>query len=101
MMVLDVLSSIVPPEMVSIVVSQNTAKGAWDTIMVMRVGDDRVWEATTQTLLWQFESTVFKERESKDEFSMCLSGMVQHLATLDEKVDETKIIGRFLHSVPH
>jgi hypothetical protein len=42
MMVLDVLSSVVPLEMVSVMVSQATAKGAWDTIKVMRVGDDPV-----------------------------------------------------------
>jgi hypothetical protein len=42
MMALDVLSSAVPPKMVSVVASQDTAKGMWDTIKVMRVSDDRV-----------------------------------------------------------
>jgi hypothetical protein len=36
-----------------------------------------------------------------EEFSMCLSGMVQHLAMLGEKVDETKFVSKFLCSVPH
>jgi hypothetical protein len=100
MMALDVLSSAVPPEMVSVVVSQDTTKGVWDTIKVMRVGDDRIREVTAQTLLRQFESAAFKVGESM-EFSMRLSGMVQHLATLGEKVDEAKVVDKFLHSVPH
>jgi hypothetical protein len=101
MMALDVLSSAVPPEMVSVVASQATTKGAWDTIKVMRIGDDRVREATTQTLLRQFESATFKEGESMEEFSMRLSGMVQHIATLGETVDETKVVSKFLRSVLH
>jgi hypothetical protein len=35
MMALDVLSSTVPPEMVSAVVSKDMAKAAWDTIKTM------------------------------------------------------------------
>lgn len=100
MMALDVLSSAVPPEMVSVVASQDTTKGVWDTIKVMRVGDDRIREVTAQTLLRQFESAAFKVGESM-EFSMRLSGMVQHLATLGEKVDEAKVVDKFLRSVPH
>jgi hypothetical protein len=42
MMVLDALSSVVLPEMVSAVVSRDTAKEVWEIIKVMRVGDDRV-----------------------------------------------------------
>jgi hypothetical protein len=101
MMTLDVLSSAVPPEMVFVVASQATTKGAWDTIKVMRIGDDRVREATAQTLLRQLESAAFKEGESMEEFSMHLSDMVQHLATLGETVDETKVVIMFLRSVPH
>jgi hypothetical protein len=101
MMALDVLSSAVPPEMVSVMACQATAKGAWNTIKVMRIGDDRVREETAQTLLRQFELAMFKEGESMEEFSMRLSGMVQHLATLGETVDETKVVGKFLRSVPH
>jgi hypothetical protein len=32
---------------------------------------------------------------------MRLSSMVQQLATLGEKVDEPKVVGKFLRSVPH
>jgi hypothetical protein len=98
MMALDVLSSAVPPEMVSAVVSKDSAKEAWDVIKTLRVGDDRV---RASTALRQFENATFKEEESIEDFSMRLSGMVQHLATLGETVEESKVVGKFLHSVPH
>jgi hypothetical protein len=42
MMALDVLSSTVPLEMVSVVASKDMAKSAWETIKTMRIGDDHV-----------------------------------------------------------
>jgi hypothetical protein len=100
MMALDVLSSVVPPEMVASVVGQDTAKAVWDTIKMMCVGDDRVKASTAQTLLRQFEMATFKEDECIEDFSMRLAGMVQHLAALGETVEDAKVVGKFLRSVP-
>jgi hypothetical protein len=82
MMALDVLSSAVPPEMVAAVASKTSAKAAWDMIKTMWVGDECVRELTVQQLLRQFEAAEFKEGETMEDFSMRLSGMVHHLATL-------------------
>ncbi len=101
MMALDVLSSAAPPEMVSAVASKDTTKSAWETIKTMRVGDDRVRAAATQHLLRQFETAEIKVEESIEDYSMRLSGMVQHLAKLGETVAEPKVVGKFLRSVPH
>jgi hypothetical protein len=46
MMALDVLYSAVPPEMVPTIVKKDTSKEVWETIVTMRVGDDRVKKAT-------------------------------------------------------
>jgi hypothetical protein len=62
------------------------SKAAWETIKTMRIGDDRVRVAAMQHLLLQFEMTEIKEEESIEDYSMRLSGMVQHLATLRETV---------------
>jgi hypothetical protein len=80
MLALDALSSAVPPEMVSAVASRDSTKEAREAIRVMRVSDDRVRASTTQQLLRQLENAMFEE-ESIEDFSMRLSGMVQHLAT--------------------
>jgi hypothetical protein len=67
----------------------------------MRIGDDRVREVAVQHLLRQFETIEIKEEESIEDYSMHLSGMVQHLAMLGETVTEQKVVDKFLHSVPH
>ena len=99
-MALDILSSAVPLEMVAAVASKETAKEAWNTIKTMHVGDDRVRASTAQTLLRQFETAAFKDDERIEDYSMRLAGMVQHLATLGETVEEAKVVGKFLRSVP-
>jgi hypothetical protein len=76
MMALDVLSSAVPPEMVSAVASKDMAKSAWETIKTLRVGDDRMRAATTQHHLRQFEIAEVKEEESIEDYLMRLGGMV-------------------------
>jgi hypothetical protein len=101
MMALDVLSSAVPTEMVSVVASRDSAKEMLDAIKAMWVGDDRVKASTVQQLLRQFENALFWEDESIEVFLIRLSSMVQQLATLGEKVDEPKVVGKFLRSVPH
>jgi hypothetical protein len=101
MMALDVLSSAVSPEMVSAVASKDTAKSVWETIKTMRVRDDRVRAVAVQHLLRQFETAEIKVEESIEDYSMRLSGMVQHLATLGETVAEPKVVGKFFRSVPH
>jgi uncharacterized membrane protein YgcG len=50
-MALDVLSSAVPPKMVSVVASKDTTKSAWETIKMMRVSDDHIRAAAAQHLL--------------------------------------------------
>jgi hypothetical protein len=48
MMALDALCGAVPPEMMLTIAKKEMAKEAWDTIVTMRVGDDRVKKATSQ-----------------------------------------------------
>lgn len=58
----------VPPEMLSTVGRKSTAKDAWDTIKIMRMGVDRVREGNAQTLRWDFNNITFKDGESVDDF---------------------------------
>jgi hypothetical protein len=67
---------------------------------MMRVGDDHIKAAAAQHLLRQIETAQIKE-ESIEDYSMRLSGMVQHLVTLRETVAKPKVVGKFLRSVPH
>jgi hypothetical protein len=76
-MALDILASAVPPEMVAMVASKDSAKEAWEEIRTLRIGDERVRAATGQQLLRRFENVVIKEEESIEDYSLWLSGMVQ------------------------
>jgi hypothetical protein len=82
MMALDALCSAVPPEMASTIAKKEMAKEAWDAIATMRVDDDRVKKATTQQLRQKFDLTTFDDSETIEDYTLCLSGMVAHLATL-------------------
>jgi hypothetical protein len=95
MMALDVLSTAVPPEMMSAVVSKDMAKEAWDAIKTMRVKDGRMRASTAQQLLQQFKNAMFNKDETIEDFSMWLSGLVQHLATLREKWRSPRWWGSF------
>jgi hypothetical protein len=88
MMALDVLMSAVPPEMVATVASKDTMKEAWDATKTMWIGNGRVRASMVQQLLQQFDATTFGEEESVKDFLMWLSNMAQHLATLNEPLDE-------------
>jgi hypothetical protein len=100
MMVIDVLASAVPAEMVSSIANKETAKDAWDTIKIMRVGDERVRKSTPQHLRRQFDLATSREDENIEDYSMRLSGMVAQLATLGVTLDEPTVLGKFLRSVP-
>jgi hypothetical protein len=84
------------------VASRDTAKEAWEAIKVMRVGDNCVRASTAQHLLRQFENATFKEGESIEDFSISLSGMVWDGSTSHHsRLEEPKVVGKFLRSVPH
>jgi hypothetical protein len=99
MMALDTLCGTIPLEMVPTIVKKEIAKEAWDAITTMRVGDDRVKKETTQQLRWKFNLAAFNNGEIIDDYMLCLSGMVVHLAMLGEEVKDSKIVAKMLRSL--
>jgi hypothetical protein len=100
MMALDALCGVVPPEMVPTIVKKETAKEAWDAITTMRASDDRVKKATAQLLRQKFDLTTFDDGETIEDYTLCLSGMAAHLATLGEEVKDGEIVTKMLRSLP-
>jgi hypothetical protein len=100
MMALDALCGAVPPEMVPTIAKKETAKEAWDTIVTMRVGDDRVMKATTQQLRQKFDLATFDDGETVEDYALRLSCMAAHLTTLSEEVKDSEIITKMLRSLP-
>ncbi|XBI21616.1 hypothetical protein VPH35_062719 [Triticum aestivum] len=90
----------VPEEMHSTLAVKATAKEAWDAIKIMRVGDARVREARTQTLLKEFDAVRMRSGETLDELAMCMNGIANKLRTLGENLDEVKVVKKLLRIVP-
>jgi hypothetical protein len=81
-----------PPEMVPVLAVKESANEAWEAIKMMRMGVDRVREATAQRLRKEFEQISFKNGESLDTFGMHITGIVNNLRTLSDNVDEVRVV---------
>jgi hypothetical protein len=61
---------------------KGTAKAAWGAVKVMRVGVDRVKEATTQRLHKEFEDIALLGGESLDKISLRIMSMLVDMLVL-------------------
>jgi len=77
-----------------------TAKKVWDAIKARHLGADRVREARLQTLKSEFDRLKMKETESIDDFVCKLSEISSKSASLGENIDESKLVKKFLSSLP-
>ncbi|XP_066311131.1 uncharacterized protein [Miscanthus floridulus] len=82
--------------MVPALATKETAKEAWEVIKTLHIGDDRVRTATVQTLHAEYENIAFREGESVEDFSLRLTGIVQHLAMLGDPEPESKVVAKYL-----
>lgn len=99
-MALSAILRAVPPEMLSTLAVKKTAKDAWDTIKTLRMGVQRVSEAKAQTLHKEFDAIKFNRGKSVDGFAMRLTGLVNNLEILGDKIEEDRVIKKFLRVVP-
>jgi hypothetical protein len=90
----------VPKEMWGTLGAKTTVQEAWETVMVMRVGADRVKEVNVQKLLKEFENIEFKEGESVEDFGMRIINFVTNIKSLGETVDDARVVKKFLRVVP-
>jgi hypothetical protein len=58
-MVLDTISSVVPPEMVTMLAIKDSTMEAWESIKTMRIGDDRIRKASAQRVRREYELLAF------------------------------------------
>jgi hypothetical protein len=100
MAVLAALIRAAPPEMVPVLAVKESANEAWEAIKMMRMGVDRVREATAQRLRKEFEQISFKNGESLDTFGVHITGIVNNLRTLGDNVDEVRVVQKILRAMP-
>ena len=90
----------VPPEMGPTLAAKATAKEAWDSLKMMRLGVARVREAKLATLTRRYGDIKFADGESVDDFAMRLTAMVGQMAQLGENILEKRVVRKFLSVVP-
>lgn len=90
----------IPEDIILSVTDKKTAKEAWEAIMTLCQGADRVKQAKIQTLKAEFESMTMKENESIDDFGMKLHGLVTNIKALGETMNEAYVVKKLLRAVP-
>lgn len=98
---LAMIIRIVPPKLKAMLaVKQQTAKEAWEAVKMMRVGEDRVKEASRQRLLKEFENLQFKDGELIDDFAVRVNTLIDGLWELGEEVKDGRMVRKVLRVVP-
>jgi hypothetical protein len=95
-MALDAICSAVPPEMITALVTKETALEARESIRTMRVGDDRIRKASAQKVRCEYELLAFRDGEGIEDFAMRLVGIVHQLATLGDPEPDDKVVLKYL-----
>ena len=75
-MALDAICSAVPSEMISTLAVKEFAKEAWESIRVMKIGDDRIRKTSAQRLRHQYEELALRDGEGVEDFALHLTGIV-------------------------
>jgi hypothetical protein len=75
-MALEVIVKAVPPEMLGSIASKPSARAAWESLILRNVGIDRVRKAKASTLRREFDSLLFHDGESLDDFGARIGRIV-------------------------
>ena len=90
----------IPESLILQVGELEKAKQVWDAIKARYVGAERVREARLQTLMNEFDRLKMKETESIDDFGGKLSELASKSSALGVIIEETKLVKKFLSSLP-
>ncbi|XP_010471120.1 PREDICTED: uncharacterized protein LOC104750957 [Camelina sativa] len=90
----------IPEALILQVGKQETAKAVWDAIKARNLGAERVRETRLQTLMAEFDRLNMKESDTIDDFVGRISEISTKSALLGEEIEESKIVKKFLKSLP-
>jgi hypothetical protein len=90
----------VPEEMQAGLACKESAADAWEAIRAIRMGGDRIEEATADKLRCDFGELQFKSGECVEDFSLRVSAVANQLRSVGDKISNKDVIKKILHSVP-
>jgi hypothetical protein len=79
---------------------ESTAKGAWDTLMNIYQGTEKVKTVKLQTLRRNFETMSMKDTETVDQFMTSVKHLVHQIQRQGEDIPDQKIVEKVLRSLP-
>ena len=95
-MALDAICSAMAPEMISTLAFKESPKEAWESIRVMRIGDDRIRKTNVQRLRCHYEELALQDGEGLEDFALRLTDIVNQLYTLGDTEDSKKVVEKYL-----
>lgn len=99
-MAMKAILKAVPPEFISALGSEVTAKKAWEKLTTLRLNGDRVRKAKAQQLRREYEAIAFRNDEAVEDFALQLTSLVNQLAVLGDKIGEEEVVAKYLRVVP-
>ncbi|XP_073358380.1 uncharacterized protein [Aegilops tauschii subsp. strangulata] len=90
----------VPADMHGILAVKPSVKEAWEAVKVLSMGVERARPATAQRLRNEFEPISFMDGESVDVFGMRSTSLVNNMRTVRDKIEDAKVVTKFLRVVP-
>jgi hypothetical protein len=99
-MALEVIAKAVPSELMGSIMSKPSTKAAHEAIILRNVGVDRVRKPKASTLKREFNSLMFLDGESIDNFGACVGRITNQLTVLGFEYKEEEIVRRFLQALP-
>jgi len=90
----------VPSELWSTLARKKTVKEAWDAVKVLRIGDERARDASTQQLRREFGTLTFKEGENVTEFGIRITTLATNLRALGDNITDGEVVKKLLQVVP-
>ncbi|WJZ97479.1 hypothetical protein VitviT2T_016081 [Vitis vinifera] len=94
------ISQAVPDDVMMAIAEKKTAKGAWDALREMQVGEDRVKKARVQVLKRQLNKLHMEDSKTINEFSMKLTTLAGEIRSLGTKLDDSEVVEKLFSSVP-
>jgi hypothetical protein len=82
--------------MVSTLAVKDSAKGTWEAIKTLRIGDARRRKAAAQNLRTKYETIALRDGEPIEDFAHRLNGIVQRLEVLGDPEPEVKVVAKYL-----
>jgi hypothetical protein len=99
-MALEVISKAMPMGMMSSIASKAPTKAVRESITLHNVGVDRVRKVKARSIKHEFDSLMFNNDESVDDFGTCIGQIMNELAVLGFEYNVKEIVWRFVQALP-